>query len=95
MNTEILHSIASFDEQFDAFTAQSYELLFDRYPDYLDMFVLDVDGGVQRSMMRSSMEVISGYATGADVNNRLEGARLNHFGCIAFGKRTVQKGGRT
>lgn len=80
MNKEILHSIASFDEQFDAFTAQSYELLFDRYPDYLDMFVLDVDGGVQRSMMRTSMEIISGYATGADVNNRLEGARLNHFG---------------
>ena len=80
MNAAILDTIEPFEGRFDDFTAQTYELLFARYPDYLEMFVLDVDGGVQRSMMRTSIEIITSYATGAQVNNRLEGARLNHFG---------------
>ncbi len=80
MKKDILHTIETFEAEFDDLTAQSYELLFDRYPDYLDMFVLDIDGGVRRSMMRTSMEIINSYASGNDVGNRLEGARLNHFG---------------
>jgi hypothetical protein len=55
-----------------------YALLFDTSPDYLDLFLLDYDGGVRRNMLLTSLEIITRYAQGGDVTNRLEGARLSH-----------------
>ena len=55
-----------------------YAALFDAHPEYLDFFVLDSDGGVRRSMMRTCMDVIISYAQGGYDEGYLYGMRLNH-----------------
>ena len=55
-----------------------YADLFAAHPEYLDFFVLDSDGGVRRSMMRTCMDIIISYAQGDYDEGYLYGMRLNH-----------------
>ena len=58
-----------------------YEQLFKRHPEFEDMFVMDTDGGVQASMLVSSLNCIIGVAEGDETpRNLLEAARMHHEG---------------
>ena len=75
----IANAMADVEAQYGDLNDEVYALLFETYPEYLDLFLLDYDGGVRRNMLRTSLEIITNYAEGGDVVNRLEGARLSHF----------------
>jgi hypothetical protein len=72
--TPLIHS----EEKHGELADLVYADLFAAHPEYLDFFVLDSDGGVRRSMMRTCMDIIVGYAQGGYDEGYLYGMRLNH-----------------
>lgn len=56
-----------------------YARLFEVHPEFLDLFVMDTDGGVRASMLTSSIDCLIGIAEGKDTPRLLlEAARVHH-----------------
>lgn len=55
--------------------------LFEKHPEYEDMFVLDTDGGVRGAMLEACIECVLGVAEGSKQPRLLlEAARMAHDG---------------
>lgn len=56
--SHILDSLALWGEVYDDPTDSVYTLLFSRYPELEEFFVMDTDGGVRGSMLQQTFECI-------------------------------------
>lgn len=62
-------------------TARVYKRLFALRPDFEEMFIMDVDGGVRGNMLTTCLDCIMGIAEGKDTPRfLLEAAELHHDG---------------
>ncbi|MCI4644516.1 MAG: globin [Hyphomonadaceae bacterium] len=63
-------------------TGRVYARLFELYPEFEDLFVMDVDGGVRGSMLQTSLECVIGVAEGESeaAHIVLGAARVDHDG---------------
>lgn len=60
---------------------QIYAKLFAEHPEFLDLFVMDKDGGVRANMLTSCIDCLIGTAEGSDTPRLLlEAARIQHDG---------------
>jgi hemoglobin-like flavoprotein len=57
----ILDSLVLWGERDEDPTAAVYELLFSRYPELQELFVMDTDGGVRGSMLQQAFDSILDY----------------------------------
>ena len=57
----ILDSLSLWAERGDDPTEAVYEQLFSRYPELLELFALDTDGGVRGSMLQHAFDCILDY----------------------------------
>lgn len=60
---------------------QIYKRLFEKHPEWEDLFVMDKDGGVRANMLATSFNCMIGIAEGSQTpGNLLAAARLHHEG---------------
>lgn len=58
-----------------------YTRLFERHPQFEELFLMDKDGGIRANMLTTSLNCLIGVAEGSETPRlELEAARLHHEG---------------